>query len=89
MTDPAIDEGVLGTLADKLNGLDLSDAEGAALSSILGRAAGADTDEVSGFGWDEGVAAVRDPAPPQVSGNPLVGLKIDPRQLGSALGYKY
>jgi len=89
MADPAIDEGVLGTLADKLNGLDLSDAEGAALSSILARAAVADADEVSGFGWEEGVAAVRDPAPPQISAHPLVGLKIDSRQLGSSLGYKY
>lgn len=63
----------LDALASKLNAADLTEGERAALDLIIERAVSADEAEVTGFGWEEGVAALR------------IG-KLDPPRLSKALG---
>jgi hypothetical protein len=69
----------LEALAAKLNAMDLSPDEASALSAIMTRAAAVQPDDVEGFGWDEGVAAVKAGQPMGVMTHPYFateGLKM-------------
>ena len=70
--DNANDE-VCESLAAKLNGLDLTGPEGEALATIMKRAGAASDDDVEGYGWDEGVAAVKAGGPSQIMSHPYFG----------------
>jgi len=87
--DSGLDEHAIEGLAAKLSGLELTDAEGSALLAVLARAgASGSGDEVSGFGWEEGVAAVTAPGRSGLYGPMMDYLKIDQKALRFSLGFK-
>lgn len=69
----------LDALATKLNALELTTDEADALAALVARAAIATGNDVEGFGWDEGVAAVKAGQPMGVMTHPYFsanGLKV-------------
>jgi len=87
--DSGLDQDAIEGLAEKLSGLELTDAEGSALLAVLARAgASSSGDDVSGFGWDEGVAAVKAPGQSGLYGPMMDYRKIDQKALRFSLGSK-